>query len=100
LGLVVDYWPCIVMAYWPYSLDALTTPASRHPDQAPSKATDPVWYSAVVLKALVKKALLPDGQEWLHVRISSKHMNNKRLNTDVAIMNGEAQLCVKLITSV
>ncbi|KAI1179389.1 thioesterase-like superfamily-domain-containing protein [Nemania sp. FL0916] len=46
-----------------------------------------LWYPTLVLNLDVKKALPPEGVEWLHVRVESKHVQNGRYDYEVIIFD-------------
>ncbi|KAJ2966894.1 hypothetical protein NUW58_g10560 [Xylaria curta] len=44
-----------------------------------------LWYPTLVLNLDVKKALPPEGAEWLHVRVHSKHIENGRFDYEAVV---------------
>lgn len=101
LGYVADMFPQIVEAAYSQEKvenemrrlqsesgeesDALTSEtASKRPDKSQWAR---FWYPTVLLNLEVKKALPPDGVEWLFSRVRSKEIRNGRMDLEVTIMD-------------
>ncbi|EFX04941.1 thioesterase family protein [Grosmannia clavigera kw1407] len=84
LGFVADVWPYVVESYRPQSDD--------DPDDAYFDPSQIFWYPTLALNLDVKKALPPDGVEWLFVRIASKQIRNGRLDLEVVILDDHHDL--------
>jgi len=101
LGYVVDSFPQIVERYSPEELER----AMEHeaaPKSAPSSTTGPnpapgnqldrskwarFWYPTILLNLEIKKALPPEGAEWLFVRVRSKVIKNGRMDLDIVVID-------------
>ncbi|KAI0489921.1 thioesterase-like superfamily-domain-containing protein [Xylaria cf. heliscus] len=51
-----------------------------------------LWYPTLVLNLDIKKTLPPEGVEWLHVRVQSKHIKNGRYDYEVLIFDDTGDL--------
>jgi len=84
LGLICDMWPQIVESYThkkdPYDLDAPLEPERLDNSKI-------FWYPTVLLNLDVKKALPPEGVEWLFARVQAKQIKNGRLDLEVIILD-------------
>ena len=101
LGYVVDSFPQIVERYSPEELEkAMEQAASPGSLQSPSILAKPApkskldrsqwarfWYPTLLLNVEVKKALPPQGAEWLFVRVRSKLIRNGRMDLEVVVMD-------------
>ncbi len=45
------------------------------------------WYPTILLNLEIKKALPPEGAEWLFVRVRSKVIKNGRMDLDIMVMD-------------
>jgi hypothetical protein len=59
----------------------------------------PLWFPTVTLNIDFKKALPPEGVEWLHSRITMKAVRNGRTDIDVVILDEQGEI-VALATHV
>ncbi|KAF3067124.1 hypothetical protein GL218_08903 [Daldinia childiae] len=73
LGFVADHFPSIVDSLWRREERGGRPPA--------------FWYPTVVLNLDVKKALPPEGVEWLFSRVRAKCIKNGRMDLEVVIMD-------------
>ena len=92
LGYLVDIFPQVVEQYVNPALEAaadsgravtaddLAAPRARH------------WYPTLVLNLDVKRALPPDGVDWLFSRVQAKAIANGRFDLDVEIFDAEGRL--------
>ncbi|KAJ3554794.1 hypothetical protein NPX13_g10517 [Xylaria arbuscula] len=51
-----------------------------------------LWYPTLTLNLDIKKALPPEGVEWLHVRVQTKHIKNGRYDYEVMIFDQSGDL--------
>lgn len=101
LGYVVDSFPQIVERYSPEELERAmgheaapkSSPSSTTgPNSAPGNQLDRskwarFWYPTILLNLEIKKALPPEGAEWLFVRVRSKVIKNGRMDLDIVVMD-------------
>lgn len=84
LGFVADMWPQIVESYR-HSDDPYATTAEQPAMQDTGFGN--FWYPTVLLNLDVKKALPPEGVEWLFARVQAKKIQNGRLDLEVVILD-------------
>ena len=100
LGFVVDMWPQVAEQFRPEE-DGNSSAADANLGMAPS-GEDKVgaveaklkknkwarfWYPTLLLNLEVKKALPPEGVEWLFVRVRAKQMQNGRADLEVVVLD-------------
>lgn len=94
LGYVCDMFPHIVDAYGeevdPYQVEDGSDVEDRRRVAKTKKAS--FWYPTVVLNLEIKKALPPEGVDWLYCRTSAKVIRNGRLDIEVVIMDEKGEL--------
>lgn len=66
--------------------------SSTGPNPAPGNQLDRskwarFWYPTILLNLEIKKALPPEGAEWLFVRVRSRVIKNGRMDLDVVVMD-------------
>ncbi|KAI0206526.1 thioesterase-like superfamily-domain-containing protein [Astrocystis sublimbata] len=94
LGFVSDMWPQM--------MESLVMRQQQGPDGEKQQATKKtngdrddlpwLWYPTLVLNLDIKKAIPPEGVEWLHVRVQSKHVKNGRYDYEVLIFDQAGDL--------
>ncbi|KAI0844406.1 thioesterase-like superfamily-domain-containing protein [Daldinia vernicosa] len=73
LGFVSDHFPSVVYGLWNMEKGNIRPPV--------------FWYPTVVLNLDIKKALPPEGVEWLFSRVRAKCIKNGRMDLEVVIMD-------------
>ncbi|GAP92534.1 putative thioesterase family protein [Rosellinia necatrix] len=51
-----------------------------------------LWYPTLTLNLDIKKVLPPEGVEWLHIRVHSKHIKNGRYDYEVVILDEKEEM--------
>lgn len=104
LGYLADMWPQVVDSYRvgsPYSAPGMVANAVRargapvvmDPRQTAQWVTH--WYATLVVNLEMKKALPPDGVEWLYARTVTKQIKDGRLDLEVIMCDDKMDLvCV------
>ena len=107
LGYVVDCFPQIVERYSPEELEKATAQEaaplnSQSPSKPSSNSTGKVklersqwarfWYPTILLNLEVKKALPPEGVEFLFVRVCARIIKNGRMDLNVMVMDESGDL--------
>lgn len=82
VGFVSDMWPQMIEG-----LVRRQQGGSEGEGEGEEKAWPWLWYPTLVLNLDIKKALPPEGVEWLHVRVVSKHIQNGRYDYEVIIFD-------------
>ncbi|KAI3341897.1 thioesterase-like superfamily-domain-containing protein [Ustulina deusta] len=84
IGFVSDMWPHMIegLARRQQEADGKKSPAGKRDDDLPW-----LWYPTLTLNLDIKKALPPEGVEWLHVRVHSKNIRNGRSDYEVVIFD-------------
>ncbi|KAI1430388.1 thioesterase-like superfamily-domain-containing protein [Xylaria sp. FL1777] len=83
VGFVSDMWPQIIEGL------VLRRQEAERKKQPGAKEGDGgmvwLWYPTLTLNLDIKKALPPEGVEWLHVRVHTKHVKNGRYDYEVVV---------------
>ncbi|KAI0866293.1 thioesterase-like superfamily-domain-containing protein [Xylaria cubensis] len=89
LGFVSDMWPQMIegLVIKQQEMDGEAQNAKKSAGDLPW-----LWYPTLVLNLDIKKALPPEGVEWLHVRVQSKHIKNGRYDYEVLIFDETGDL--------
>ncbi|SLM33477.1 HotDog domain [Lasallia pustulata] len=90
LGFVADMWPQMVEAYLAHSSNKWEPASPAVTEQSTKMKSDKwshFWYPTLLLNLEIKKALPSDGVEWLFVRVSSKQIQNGRMDLEVVILD-------------
>ncbi|KAI8956292.1 thioesterase-like superfamily-domain-containing protein [Xylaria longipes] len=88
LGFVSDMWPQMIEGL----VRQQETDGKNQAVQANAGELPWLWYPTLVLNLDIKKALPPEGVEWLHVRVQSKHIKNGRYDYEVLIFDATGDL--------
>lgn len=74
---------------WPQMLEGWTSPPSQAEGEREEKKKRRAWfwYPTLSLNLDVKKALPPEGAEWLFVRLHAKQVKNGRLDYEIVILD-------------
>ncbi|KAI0811607.1 thioesterase-like superfamily-domain-containing protein [Xylaria sp. FL0064] len=85
LGFVADMWPQMIDGL------VLRQQEAEGKQLSPQPAKDGdlpwLWYPTLTLNLDIKKALPPEGVEWLHVRVHAKQIKNGRYDYEVVIFD-------------
>ncbi len=106
LGYVVDAFEQIVERYSPEEVEramgndaapkssqSSATPANSAPkNQLDRSKWARFWYPTVLIHLEIKKALPPEGVEWLFVRTWSKVIKNGRTDLNIVVMDEEGDV--------
>ncbi|KAI0457552.1 thioesterase-like superfamily-domain-containing protein [Xylaria acuta] len=89
LGFVSDMWPQMIegLVSRQQETDGENQIAKKSAGDLPW-----LWYPTLVLNLDIKKALPPEGVEWLQVRVQSKHIKNGRYDYEVLIFDETGDL--------
>ena len=90
LGFVADMWPQMVEAYWAHSSNSGEPAPPAVTEQSTKKKSNKwshFWYPTLLLNLEMKKALPSEGVEWLFVRVTSKRIQNGRMDLEVVILD-------------
>ncbi|KAI1308156.1 thioesterase-like superfamily-domain-containing protein [Xylaria venustula] len=78
---------------WPQMIDGLVKRQLQQGDKSLLQPADGdgelpwLWYPTLTLNLDIKKALPPEGVEWLHVRVHSKQIKNGRYDYEVVVFD-------------
>ncbi|KAI1115275.1 thioesterase-like superfamily-domain-containing protein [Nemania sp. NC0429] len=97
VGFVSDMWPQMIEGLvrrqqGESSESKSKSKADNDSDGDDEKPLPWLWYPTLVLNLDVKKILPPQGVEWLHVRVASKHIENGRYDYEVIIFDEQDEL--------
>ncbi|TGJ78421.1 hypothetical protein E0Z10_g10347 [Xylaria hypoxylon] len=84
IGFVSDMWPQMMEGMVRRQQEAVGT---KPPAKTGDGESDWLWYPTLTLNLDIKKVLPPEGVEWLHVRVHSKHIKNGRYDYEVVIFD-------------
>ena len=92
LGFVVDMFTQVVETF--LKPDAYA-PGGESDDDGSRRKRNPAarfWYPTVVLNLEVKKALPPEGVEWLFIRARTKSIKNGKYDLDIVVLDAQEDL--------
>ncbi|KAI1351524.1 thioesterase-like superfamily-domain-containing protein [Xylaria sp. FL0043] len=103
IGFVADMWPQMIDGLVARQQQQESEGKQPQPPPQPQPAKDSssssddgdlpwLWYPTLTLNLDVKKALPPEGVEWLHVRVHAKQIRNGRYDYEVVIFDEEGDI--------
>ncbi|KAI8623631.1 thioesterase-like superfamily-domain-containing protein [Xylariaceae sp. FL1651] len=90
VGFVSDMWPQMIEGLVARQQEAEGKKQQKDEKKAEKKNDGDLpwlWYPTLTLNLDVKKALPPEGVEWLHVRVHAKQIKNGRHDYEVVIFD-------------
>lgn len=87
IGFVSDMWPQMIEGLVRRQQGATTGERGKGDGKDEDAPLPWLWYPTLVLNLDIKKVLPPEGVEWLHVRVVSKHIENGRYDYEVIIFD-------------
>lgn len=85
LGYVADMFPQIVEAYREDEAEEAASGLSV--TRSNSTGLGHFWYPTLLLNLEIKKALPPEGVEWLFSRVRAKQIKNGRMDLEVLVFD-------------
>ncbi|KAI0509277.1 thioesterase-like superfamily-domain-containing protein [Xylaria bambusicola] len=83
LGFVSDMWPQLIEGL----VKQQETGGKEPPKQKDGDSQPWLWFPTLTLNLDIKKTLPPEGVEWLHVRVQTKHIKNGRYDYEVVVFD-------------
>ncbi|KAK5634469.1 hypothetical protein RRF57_010182 [Xylaria bambusicola] len=83
IGFVSDMWPQLIEGL----VKQQETGRKELPKQKDGDNQPWLWFPTLTLNLDIKKALPPEGVEWLHVRVQTKHIKNGRYDYEVVVFD-------------
>ncbi|KAI0109703.1 thioesterase-like superfamily-domain-containing protein [Nemania sp. FL0031] len=94
IGFVADVWPQMIDGLARRQRKQEQQQQQQQQEERPSNEKKQVdgkkrwfWYPTLVLNLDIKKALPPQGVQWLHVRVYPKQIKNGRLDYEVVVFD-------------
>lgn len=92
IGFVSDMWPQMIEGLVKREKkgekEELPITTTQKKEEKDGDEEQPwLWFPTLTLNLDIKKALPPEGVEWLHVRVQTKHIKNGRYDYEVVVFD-------------
>ena len=92
LGFVSDMWPQVVEAYGDDGANPAAPAVTEKSTEMAKSKWARFWYPTLLLNLEIKKALPPQGVEWLFVRVRAKQIKDGRMDFEVVILDDVGEI--------